>query len=305
MKAPLSAIVVPLCLSALLLLPYNGSAQVVAGRVIDIGTESGVVGAQVSLVDPEGRIIRSAVTDSSGVFTVPVVEPDSYTVQVDHVAYGSTTSEWLMVRRNETVEVEIRVGQQEIPLEPLVVTARRSQGNAYLEDFYRRAEINEDIKKGVILTRSDLDPLDGLTVLDAFSREPIRFRRPNPMTPCVIRTYWNGLLVEEVTDDQWRGRMQGGSTKRGGTHLYEIPVSTAEGVEIYDDMLSVPAEYFEYRVRHLYEGPDGAQFAELPLCGVILTWSRPMRPGEGRNSSWLVRGLAAVGAFALLVFVAQ
>ncbi len=303
MKPPLNAIVVLLCLAAVL--PYNGSAQVVAGRVIDIGTESGVVGAQVTLVNPEGMIIRSAVTDSSGVFIVPVVEPDSYTVQIDHIAYGSITSEWLAVRRNETVEVELRVGQREIPLEPLIVTARRSRGNAYLEDFYRRAEINDDIGKGVILTRSDLAPLDGRTVLDVFSREPIRFRRSNPFTPCIIRTYWNGLLVEEVTDEEWRGPMQGGSTKRGGTQLFEIPVSRAEGVEIYDDMLDVPAEYFEHRVRHLYEGVDGLEVGEFPLCGVILVWSRPLRPGEGKRTSWLVRGLAAVGAFALLVFVAQ
>lgn len=262
------------------------AAQAVVGRVVDIDSQQGVDGAQISLVDSVGEIVGGNIADSAGYFSIPVSERGSYRLRVEHIAYEALTSERLRLTMAEVVSVLLRVSETRIPVEPLVVTARRSTGNVYLRDFYRRMEKFGAIGKGIFLTRTDLQKLEGLTTLEAFSREPVRFLRPNPFIPCLIRTYWNGLLVEEVTDEQWRGRMQGGSTKPGGRALWEVPASAAEGMEIYDDMHEMPPEFYDYNV-----------------CGVILVWSRPIRPGEGGRGSWLTRGVIAAGAFVVLLLI--
>jgi hypothetical protein len=203
---------------------------------------------------------------------------------VEHIAYETATSARFDVARGEQVEVVLRVSQRQIRLEPLVVTARRTAGNARLAEFYDRVERNRAIGKGTMLTRVELEPYDGESALKVVSRQNLIFRRPNPTRACLIRTYWNGMLVEEATDENWRRAMQAGSSDPGGLALWELPTSTVEGIEIYDRPEEIPVQYYDYDV-----------------CGVILVWSRPVQPGEGKRGSWLVRGLIAGGLFAILV----
>lgn len=260
-------------------------AQVVTGRVVDVDTNAGVAGAQVELVDTAGATANGVVADSTGRFSLLAVEPGVYTLRVEHIAYAPTTSARFQLGRGEQVKVELRVTQRQIELEPLVVTARRTAGNARLAEFYDRAERNRATGKGVVLTRVELEPLDGESALKVVSRQTLLFTRPNPVRPCLIRTYWNGMLVEESDDQHWRRSVQaGGSSQDGGTALWEIPTSTVEGIEIYDDPEEIPVQYYDYNV-----------------CGVILVWSRPVQPGEGKRGSWLVRGLLAGGIFAVLI----
>ncbi len=254
----------------------GASGQAVTGRVIDEDTGAGVAGAQVSLLLDSARV-RTAVADSAGEFALPVLQPDTYALRVVHVAYEGVTTRPFGVGREDVVEVELRLSQRRIPLEPLVVTARRGGGVARLSDFYRRLETNEELGKGVILSRSELERHESYTVRDVVGRTGVVFRRTNPFIPCMIRTYWNGMMIESVPDDRW-----------SGAALRDLPVSSIEGIEIYRDRFDIPSEY-----RH----PE--------VCGVVLVWSRPVRPGEGSPDSPILRLLAALAIFGLLTLIAR
>lgn len=257
-------------------------AQGFVGRVVDADDGTGVAGAQVSLLSGGGEVVRGVVADSAGRFTIPVARLDTFRLRVEHIAYRTTTSSPYPFESPAIVEVELRVSQQEIELEPLVVTAVRGTRHPRLADFYRRARQYEATGRGIQLTREDLEPYTGRTVLDVFALQPVRFRRMNPLQPCRIRTYWNDMLVEDVTDEEWRGY-----DLPGGQSLDELPASSVEGLEIYDHLGEIPPRYADYNV-----------------CGVILIWSRAGPDPGSSTRGWLLRGLLGIGAFVVLVFVA-
>jgi hypothetical protein len=268
--------------AVLTILPFTAAAQGFSGRVVDIDRGTGVAGAQVSLLTADDEVIRGVVADSAGRFTIPVARLDTFKLRVEHVAYRTTTSPPYIFEAPAVVEVEVRVSQQEIELEPLVVTAVRGTGHSRLADFYRRVRQYEVTGRGIQLTREDLEPHSGRTVLDVFSLQPVRFQRMNPLRPCRIRTYWNDMLVEDVTDEEWRGY-----DLPGGQALDDLPASSVEGVEIYDHLGEIPPRYADYGV-----------------CGVILIWSR-VGPDAGSSTRlWLARGLIGVGAFLVLTLLA-
>jgi hypothetical protein len=103
------------------------SAQVVAGRVVEAGSGAPVGGAQLRLPAANGAERGSVVTDSSGWFQIGVAVAGRYSLAVEHIAFARFTSNALDVAARQTITVEIRLGRDAIPLEPLVVTARRRQ----------------------------------------------------------------------------------------------------------------------------------------------------------------------------------
>jgi hypothetical protein len=267
--------------ASLALLPATAAAQGFVGRVVEADDGSGVAGAQVSLLGAGDEVLRGVVADSAGRFTIPVARMDTFRLRVEHIAYRTTTSPPYVFESPAIVEVELRVSQQEIELEPLVVTAVRGVGHPRLADFYRRVRQYEGTGRGIQLTREDLEPLSGLSVLDVLSRQHVRFRRINPAWPCHIRTYWNDMLVEDVLDTEWRGY-----NVPGGQAIKEVPASSTEGVEIYQHFSEIPPRYVDHNV-----------------CGVILIWSR-VGPEPGSSTRmWLARGLLGAGAFLVLVLL--
>jgi hypothetical protein len=275
-RPPGPAAAVALCAAALLIGFAAAAGQAVTGRVVDEDRGQGVATAQVSLLR-DTVVVRTVLTDSTGAFALPVLRPDTFALRVEHIGYEVVTSRRIDVGRDDVVQVELRVSQRQIPLEPLVVTGRRGAGNARLSEYYDRLDRQEELGGGVLLSRSELERYEGYNVRDALGRAGITFRRSNPFMPCMIRTYWNGMMIESVPDDRW-----------SGSALRDLPVSSVEGVEIYRDRFDIPPEY-----RH----PE--------VCGVVLVWSRPLRPGEGERGPALLRLLAAVGIFALLTVLAR
>jgi 5-hydroxyisourate hydrolase-like protein (transthyretin family) len=268
--------ILPLALLVALAVPRAATAQAVIGHVLDEESGEPVVGAQVSLLRDTARV-RTVPTDSAGSFAIPVLRSDTFTLRVQHVAYETTTSRPFDVGQNDVVEVELRISQRRITLDPLIVTARRDAGTVHLTEFYERLDRYETLGKGVILSRSELERHEGYAVRELLGRYGITFRRTNPFMACQVETYWNGMRIESVPDDQWNG-----------SALRDLPISSVEGVEIYRDRFDIPPEYTDPEV-----------------CGVVLVWSRPLRPGEGNRGSALLRLLAAVGIFALLTVIAR
>lgn len=238
----LAALAVTACAAA----PLAG--QAVTGRVVDVDGDTAVSGVAVSLADSAGSVRMTVVTDSTGTFAFPITAAGRYTLRTQHIAFRPVVTRPFTVGAGENVDVEIRLSRATIALEPLVVRARRRVGVGYLRDYYDRVEENRKLGRGVILTRADLEPLQGLAVSEAVRRQMLRFTNSRGFQ-CSPSYYWNGLPVDEQA-------------------VVTIPVGDVEGIEIYR-RFNAPPQY-----------TNG--------CGVVLVWSRPLRAGEGHPFNWVI-----------------
>ena len=244
--------------------------------------------AEVTLLDDGGDALRSSVTDSAGLFGFPVDEAASYSVRIEHLGYRTVTSRTFRVGSEERLDLELRLGREAIPLQPLVVRGRDDAVATHAPEYYQRSTRNHRLGRGRILSRDDLDPLGDRTVREALSEKMMHFT--NHGYPCEPDIYWNGLE----------------------TPAWDVPVTDVEGIEVYRGASQVPSRY--QRDRNATD------------CGVVLVWSVIHRPsaasdrategaGEAEGGTGNASGaarhredgnaargvLAAVGAFVLLL----
>src|SRR5687768_12532941 len=137
-------------------------AQILAGRVLEAGSGAPVGGAQLRLLAANGGQRGAVVTDSSGWFQLPVPAAGRYSLAVEHIGYARFASNALEIPARQTVTVEIRLGRDAIPLDPLVVTARR-------RDVGRLAEFRQRVATepaGRFVTRAEIDRRPNANVSD-------------------------------------------------------------------------------------------------------------------------------------------
>ncbi len=109
------------------LLPWAAAAQegTISGRVTDAETGEPLVGALVEALGQEA----AQVSDDQGRFTL-TVSPGTYSVVVKLIGYETTRVDELSVAVGAAIEVAISVRSQALVLNPVVVTASRSQEKA-------------------------------------------------------------------------------------------------------------------------------------------------------------------------------
>lgn len=128
-----------LCLAMAGLLPPAGAhAQErvdVQGSVVDVDTREGIADV---ILRVEGTTV-SAASDDEGRFVLRGIPPGSWELRVEHVAYGSHRHR-IAVESGESVEIEVRLAQEAIQLEPLTVEGettlqrqRRTTGASFWE----------------------------------------------------------------------------------------------------------------------------------------------------------------------------
>lgn len=109
-----------LAATVLVLLPASVSAQgqgTVTGQIVAATTGAPINGAQVTILDtPHG--VQSNV---SGRFLITSVAPGTYTVQVVHVGYGTTTQE-VTITADGTATLDFRLSVSAVNLDEIVVT---------------------------------------------------------------------------------------------------------------------------------------------------------------------------------------
>jgi hypothetical protein len=252
-------------------------AQRLVGHVVEEGTDQPVSSAAIVIINEDGREQGNTTTDDDGWFQFAMAAPGPYTIRITHIAYVSWRSESIDLGRGETVEIEVRLGTNVIPLEPLVVTTR-SASRGRLAEFHRRLENNpfgrfivrEDIERRPAARVTDLlRIMPGITIRPAggaFARYLITMRG-GAAGGCLPYLYVDGVRIRQSPD---------------------FPIddllspNMLEGVEIYTSFATAPAEY---------QASSG--------CGVVLFWTRS---GEsGRPFSWK-RMLIGVGAVGLAIF---
>jgi hypothetical protein len=274
----------------LLFIPLPASAQLVTGRVLEQGTTTPVGGAQVEARAGD-LTARTTVTDSTGAFRIVLSIPGRYSLRVQHVAYAAYTSEPLEIGRDETVSVEVRLGRDVIPLEPIVVLGR-SNVRGRLAEFRERAATNAF---GRFITRDEIDRRPTAAVSDFFRSIPgvsvVATRRggnPDGLLTQVIMMRGHGNEPSPLGADGAAGLCQpavwldGVRIQQSSSHPLDnmLMASTLEGIEVYSSAASAPIEY---------QGQAN--------CGVILLWSRESTGG----SKWGWKRMVAGGG--LLAFI--
>jgi hypothetical protein len=255
--------------------PQSLHGQEVHGRVLSAESGSPIELARVRLIDLASGAVLDRITDAQGRFRVRVeglvnrleVSAFGYLSHVDSVYLGSP---------DESLEVEVLLGAEAIPLDPLVVVGARrpvweSTEPKYLWEFFEREEYFDHLGgESRFFDRGELDMLVGsvgsLSRLEQlWPLQTLQGRRK--CTPGSTRFFLDGF--EFKTD-----HIQGG----GESIFHEIAAGIGDiaAVEVYYGA-AIPAEFITDR---------------KPTCRVMAIWrKRPAVPdeiGEGEPRSWLL-----------------
>ncbi len=115
------------------------------GYVRDYVSSGPIQGASVTAIGTN----RSTLTNAEGFFLLDGLPPGRHLVTTDHLAYEARTDS-VTVFSQETVDIEVRMAQEALDIEGLVVTARTR--------FGRTAIVGDD-KRADYITREEIEVL--------------------------------------------------------------------------------------------------------------------------------------------------
>ena len=168
--------------ASLLLFPGSGAAQSIAGRVLladhpaaqewlaqppDSSAQPpdssapapdslGVADVELRVTDLRGTVLARAQSDHRGAFRLPLPGPGTFRLVARRI--GLTPLErTLDVGDEEVTEVELWMAEEAIPLEPLVVVARRRIREGTLDEFYDRMAHMKQAGRGWFMTREEIE----------------------------------------------------------------------------------------------------------------------------------------------------
>ena len=246
----------------------DAEAQVV---VTGVETNMPVGGAEVELLAEDLRGSIRTVTDTLGFFSLTAPRAGVFGLRVRHPAYLPYDAEGIEVGQEEAVTLEIRLGKNVIPLEPLVVTARV---NSTMAGFHERRTRGAF---ATFLTREEIEARAAGRTTDLLRGLPgvrINFQRWG-VGPAIEMQGGFGTCEPTVYVDGVRAPQAPGSMLDDF-----LTPDRIEGVEVYTSFSTAPAEFIS------------------GTCGVILFWTRRGGREGGDPWSWkrVLVGLAvAVG----------
>lgn len=234
-----------LLLVALLAFPAAAAAQTIMGVVTDEDTGGPVAGARVEVLGAARPM--AAETDANGLFLLEVTA-DTILLRITHPDYAPVDWEALAVAPEEAVDIEVRLGRQVVPLDPLVVTARRT---GRLAGYYQRLE-----QPGFahFVTRAQIASRTSAATTDLLRNVPgvhIRRLRTTTGTGDNLITMRGGQCIPAIYIDG----VHVGQALGGGMDTMLRP-ETIEGVEVYTGSAGVPPVFT----------PHG--------CGIVAFWTR-------------------------------
>jgi hypothetical protein len=247
--------------------PGAASCQTVVGRVIE--SDGGPISGAVIDFRLESReLVARTASDDAGIFRLGPVEPGEYFVFVERLGY-ETTQSILSLRDGDSINVELRMEVEAIPLEPIVVTASSRPAWEHIQppamwEFWERKDYMEKLGIGNFYTWEDIKPVAGLKaaqVVADFAPNFYTDSHPDRITSFFIRGRFecDPLLFLD-------GHLLRGDPQMRGGRMEELPPilddyidsSLIAAVEIYRGGSDVPGEY------------------RLPgsNCGVAAVWSQ-------------------------------
>ena len=242
-----------------------------------VETEMPIPGAEVELVTGEEGEGIWALTDSLGMFRISAPRAGAFRIRVNHPAYVPYEAESVEVGQGETVSIQIRLGRNVIPLEPLVVRARTTPSIAGFHQRRTRGAF------GTFITREEVEARAASQTTDLLRGLPgvrINFQRwgvgpsiemQNGFGSCEPTIYVDGVRAPQ--------------SDQSSLNDFLVP-ERIEGVEVYSSSTSAPAQYTS------------------GMCGVILFWTRRGAREGGEPWGWK-RVLIGLGLAVGLLFWAR
>lgn len=266
-----------LLLAGSLLVPTVGVAQTVIGTVAEEDTGSRIAGAVVELIPTDGSPAVEVETDSVGMFLAHARGAGRFMMRVSHPEYATTDAVELTVGVDETLDVEVWMGREVVPLEPLTVRARRS---GRLSGYYERLERPGFAR---FITRSEIARRPGARATDLLRDVPgvyIRRVRTTTGTGDNLITMRLGQCTPVIYIDGVQVRQSLG----GGLDGLLRP-EMIEGVEVYRGSAGVPPQF----------AADG--------CGVVAFWTRTGEDDAVERWGWkkVLAGAAALAVLGVLI----
>jgi hypothetical protein len=256
------------------------AAQVLAGTVLDATTGRGLEGAQITLMDADEAVHGTAQTDSSGRFVLRVPGPGTWKLAIGMLGYQSMVSAPIGFADAEAVAVEITLDVDAIPLEPLVVTGRRSMRSPDIQAFYDRRDRAARSGFGRFVTREDIE------------------RSPPIRATDLVRSMVGVRVVPG------RGGRGAGIRMAGGC----IPAIFVDGMQLNrvnrNDSLDDYVATLDIEGIEVYRGP-ASQLGALhdPTgCGLVAVWTRRGEAVAGGRLDWkrILITLGVIGTLFLL-----
>lgn len=236
----------------------DAGGQLLRGRVLDAAASSGIATVRIELLSGS-RSHGTVISDSLGRFALAAPRAGKYELRAARIGYTETLIPRLDLLGSETVEIEITMAVDAVPLAPLRVVARGRTPSSRLRTvgFYDREEHGvgtfltryEIEKKGGTLLSDVLRSVNGVRLMraDRTGRTwDVRLRNPR----CPPSVYIDGAVVRTA----------------GPARPAELPL---------DDLaLAIDVDGIE-----IYNGPSETppQFNREAQCGVIVLWTRVRR----------------------------
>lgn len=259
------------------------AAQTLRGKVLDDATAAPIAGVTINVLEPSGATMASTQTNSAGDFLLSLPRGGQILLYVQHIAYQPLLSDTLRLESGEVVQFEIRLAQNVLPLDPIVVVSRSTSD---AQEFRERQANRAGTAR--YITREQIDRYRGNRVTDLLRTIPgVR------IVP---------LANASGTANRYFVAMTNNDPASGGCN----PTIYVDGVEFYQDIYVGLDELIS--VQDL-EGVEVYTWTSAPPalrprgeCGVIAFWTRDPAGGEG-GFSWrkLLGGLAAMTAITLLL----
>lgn len=235
-------------MTSALLGPRVCAGQSIHGRVLARGDTAGVPGADLALTDSAGTVVARVQADSAGGFRLPVPGPGEFQVDASRIGFSPIRA-LVMVGEREVVEVELRMSEEAIVLDPIVVVARRRIREGTLDEFYDRMARMKQSGRGRFLTKEQIEARVSMSLPLLLQTLPGVWLAPGGRSVRLLSSSaMDGVFCapEYILD---------GRPMLGGYR--DIQVMDLEGVEVYRGYSEAVAGYFPNR------------------CGQVFLWRRP------------------------------
>lgn len=132
-------------------------AQEIRGAIRSENDLNPIDGASITVIDERERELGQSVTDSLGLFVLPVPRPGDYRVRVERIGYASFTSATVSLAGAEVVRVEIRLSESAVSLDAITIVSRRRDPHTPLAGYYARLDFYGRMGIGRLRCRSHMD----------------------------------------------------------------------------------------------------------------------------------------------------
>jgi hypothetical protein len=254
--------------------------QNLTGTVVEAATGRPLDGARIFLLDEEDERRGQTLSREDGRFAILVPRSGSWRIGVELIGFSPVRSDPLEIRTGDWLVLEITLAVEAIPLEPVVVTARRAAGSPDIQRFYDRRDRAARSGVGYFIAREEID-------------------RMSPHRPTDILRTAPGVRVVRGRGAQGSGlRMSGGCVP--AIYIDGMRINRVNIHDSLDDFVSV----LDIEGLEVYRGASSqvAQYHDPRGCGLVLVWTRAGFHDPESTFRWrTVFGVAAMLALIMVL----